>query len=117
MDGRALGGPSGPQAIRIIPIWAGGACGALSPTLFTRSKPSTSLGVAGTIEENPKPTDAMKQHTHCLLSEWACTARDMILRTIWLALFVAAIIGVLRLMAWADTGMHGDQPVEKRILP
>jgi len=46
----------------------------------------------------------MKQHTHCLLAEWACTAWDMILRTIWLGLAVAATIGVLRLMAWADEG-------------
>ena len=59
----------------------------------------------------------MKQHTHCLLSEWACTAWDMILRTIWLGLAVAATIGVLRLIAWADTGSRGECPIEKNIIP
>ncbi len=59
----------------------------------------------------------MKPHTQRLLSEWACNAWDMILRTIWLALFAAAFIGLLRLMAWADTGARGEAPIERSILP
>jgi hypothetical protein len=46
-----------------------------------------------------------------LLGEWAVSVWDIVLRTIWLALFVAAIIGAFRLMAWADTGsrdLHED---------
>lgn len=39
------------------------------------------------------------------------------LKTIWLALFVAAIIGLVRAMAWADTGMYGDKPVERSFAP
>ena len=39
------------------------------------------------------------------------------LKTIWLAIAVAALIGALRLMAWADTGSRGECPIEERILP
>ena len=52
-----------------------------------------------------------------LLREWAVSAWDVVLRTIWLAIFVATAIGALRLMAWADTGSRGECPVEKSILP
>lgn len=40
------------------------------------------------------------------------------LKTIWLAIAVACIIGVVRAMAWADTDMHGDgTKVERSFLP
>jgi hypothetical protein len=43
---------------------------------------------------------------------------DIVLKTIWLGLAVAAIIGALRLMAWADTGSHGDgSQIEQNIIP
>ena len=51
-----------------------------------------------------KKNKVEKAFWDCLLSEWACNAWDVILRTIWLLLFAAAVIGALRLMAWADTG-------------
>jgi hypothetical protein len=35
------------------------------------------------------------------------------LKTIWLCLAVAAIIGALRLMAWADKDMHGKTNIEQ----
>jgi hypothetical protein len=33
---------------------------------------------------------------------------NVVLKTIWLAIAVAGIIGALRLCAWADTDMKGD---------
>lgn len=50
-----------------------------------------------------------------LLSEWAVSAWDIVLRTIWLCIFAAAVIGALRLMAWADTGSR--KPYDNTILP
>ena len=42
----------------------------------------------------------------------------VVLKTIWLAIAVAAIIGALRLMAWADTGSRGTgTTIETTILP
>jgi len=39
------------------------------------------------------------------------------LKTIWLAIAVAALIGALRLMAWADKGSRGDgTKVERSLL-
>ena len=49
----------------------------------------------------------------CLLGEWAVSAWDIVLRTIWLGLAVAAIIGVLRLCAWADTDMRKLPAIEE----
>ena len=42
---------------------------------------------------------------------------DVVMRVFWLAVFAAAIIGVMRLMAWADTGMRGNVPVERSVFP
>jgi len=52
----------------------------------------------------------------CLLREWAISAWDMILRTIWIAIFVAAVIGALRLMGWADTDMR-KLPAQEELIP
>ena len=41
---------------------------------------------------------------------------DMVVRTIWLCLFAAALIGALRLISWADTGMR-DGAIEESVLP
>jgi len=41
----------------------------------------------------------------------------VILQTIWLALVAAAILGAMRLMAWADTGMKGGPSIEERLVP
>lgn len=42
----------------------------------------------------------------------------VILRTIWIAIFVGSAIGLLRLMAWSDTDMHGDgSKIEKSFIP
>lgn len=50
-------------------------------------------------------------------NDWNCKAWDMVLRVIWLCIFAGLVIGGLRLMAWADIGRYGDQPVEKTIWP
>lgn len=43
---------------------------------------------------------------------------NVVLKTIWLAVAAAAIIGALRIMAWADTGSHGDgSQIEQNIIP
>ena len=49
-----------------------------------------------------------------LLQEWSCSVWDLILRTIWIGVAVAACIGALRLMAWADKDMRG-KPVESEV--
>jgi hypothetical protein len=55
----------------------------------------------------------MKQNTAEMLTEWACSAWDMILRIVWLSLFAAATIGALRLMAEADKGRQ--EPTQERL--
>lgn len=42
-----------------------------------------------------------------LLQEWSCSLWTVILRTIWIGVAVAACVGALRLMAWADKDMRG----------
>lgn len=40
------------------------------------------------------------------------------LKTIWIAIFIVVGLGLLRLMAWSDTDMHGDgSQIETTILP
>lgn len=51
------------------------------------------------------------------MNHWNTTIGGLILRVIWLALFAAAVIAVLRLMAWADTGSKGECPIETSIIP
>jgi len=42
---------------------------------------------------------------------------DIVLKTIWLAVAAVSIIGALRLIAWADTGSHGDgSKVERSVI-
>lgn len=41
----------------------------------------------------------------------------IVLKTIWLAVAAAGVIGALRLMAWADTGSRGECPIERSLLP
>lgn len=53
-----------------------------------------------------------------LLQEWAVSAWVIVLRTVWIAIFVMAVLTALRLMAWADTGMRGDgSTIEKSVIP
>jgi hypothetical protein len=53
-----------------------------------------------------------------LLQEWSCSLWTVILRTIWIGVAIAACIGALRLMAWADTGSRGDgTTIETTIKP
>lgn len=42
-----------------------------------------------------------------LLGEWSCSLWTVILRTIWIGVAVAACMGVIRLMSWADKDMRG----------
>jgi len=58
-----------------------------------------------------------KQLWRLILREWDVSIWTVIMRTIWLALFVAAIISLLRLCAWADTGSRGEAPIEEHIIP
>ena len=39
------------------------------------------------------------------------------MRLIWMLIFAASFVAVLRLCAWADTGMKGDKPVEQSLIP
>lgn len=48
-----------------------------------------------------------------LLSEWACNAWDVVLRTIWLGLAALAFYGLMALMSWADAGSRGECPVNE----
>ena len=39
------------------------------------------------------------------------------MRLIWMLIFAASFIAVLRLMAWSDTGSRGECPIEKNLIP
>ena len=45
-----------------------------------------------------------------LLGEWSCSLWTVILRTIWIGVAIAACIGALLLMAWADKDMRTTNP-------
>jgi hypothetical protein len=51
------------------------------------------------------------------MNQWNCTIWELCLRIIWLALAGLAIIGALRLCAWADTGSRGECPAERHLIP
>ena len=43
---------------------------------------------------------------------------EVVLKTIWITIFIVVGLGLLRLMAWSDTDMHGDgSKIETSILP
>ena len=50
-------------------------------------------------------------------TNWNTTLWGLVLRVIWLAIAVAGFVAVLRLCAWADTGIRNESPIEKNIIP
>ena len=50
----------------------------------------------------------MKDNAQRLLSEWACTIGDVVLRTVWIALVAVCTFGLMKACSWAD---EGSRPV------
>ncbi len=43
---------------------------------------------------------------------------EVVLKTIWIGVFIVIGLGLMRLMAWSDTDMHGDgSKVERSLMP
>ena len=45
------------------------------------------------------------------------TLWEAVMRCFWIGVTILAVLGLLRLMAWADTGMRGEQPIERSVIP
>ena len=56
----------------------------------------------------------MKDNAQRLLSEWACTIGDVVLRTVWIALVAVCTIGLMKACSWADEGSR-PEPQPARI--
>lgn len=52
-----------------------------------------------------------------VLQEWTVSLWDIVLRTIWLMIAAAAVIGGLKAMGWADTDMRGKAPEHQEVQP
>ena len=45
------------------------------------------------------------------------TLWQAIMRCFWIGILILGFLGLLRLMAWADTGIRGESPIERSLMP